>query len=291
MEIDGRILAFVCSACFGLNPLFTKLAFRRTDRIDMAVFLGLAVAIPIYLLFLPFTGGLQWERVTPTAFVAFTLGGLFGAGIGRGWMVVAIVRIGASRASALKNTAPLFTTALAILILHEQVSLLRWAAISAIIVGVAALGWHGKGGQARFHWVGFLAGMGSALSYGVRPLFIKLGLESVNLPVTATLVGSIAALTPYAFAVGKRNGLISTGVPLWSMLLFALGGVLQSFGFLALSFALSRQAVSLVYPIVGSAPLFTLGFSRLVLGSSEKITRSDLLGIFTVVAGVAVLSS
>jgi len=167
-----------------------QIGFTRAGSVDAAVIMGLAVAIPVYAALLPLAGGLHWSELTPAAVVAFALAGLFGAGIGRRWLFTAIERIGAAPATALKNTAPLFTTALAIPILGERVGLVQWAAVLSIIAGITLVSWRGGGGARQLLDVGVIAALGSALSYGIRPLILKFGLTEANLPIAAVAAPS-----------------------------------------------------------------------------------------------------
>jgi drug/metabolite transporter (DMT)-like permease len=248
---------------------------------------GLIVAVPLYIAAVPLAGGLHWEQVTLPALVGYILGGLFGTGIGRRWMYIAIHRIGASPATAIKNSAPVITTVLAAILYAEPVTPLRWAAVVSIVAGVTLVTW--KPGAGVRHWfdIGVLAALGSALSYGVRPLFLKFGLEAADLPATAALVGAIAALV-YALSFGDRSDLPTIHrEPAFG--LFLLSGVLQSIGFFALTLGLSGGDVSVVYPVTSSAPLFTLGFTALLLRGHERLTWRVVLGAGAVVAGVIAL--
>ena len=286
-ELDPKLLALVTAISFGLNPIALKLGFVRGGRPDTAMIVGLAVSVPLYFLLFPFVGGLHWEQVTIAAFVGYVLGGLFGTGIGRRWLYIAIDRIGASPATAIKNSAPVVTTLLAGLIYGEQITPLRWAAVVGIVVGVALVTW--KPGAGVRHWVdvGVLAAVGSALSYGVRPLFLKFGLEAADLPLTAAFVGATAALV-YALSFGDRSGLLQAHrEPAFGLFLFA--GGLQSVGFLAISAGLSGGEVSVVYPVTSSAPLFTLGFTAILLRGKERLTWRVVLGAVLVVLGVVIL--
>ncbi len=286
--MEGKVLALVCAVCFGLNPVMVRMDFSRAGRIDAALIIGLAVAIPIYVALLPVFGGLRWEQVTATAVVAYALGGLFGAGIGRRWLYTAIDRLGASSATAIKNAAPLFTTALAILVFGEHVGLPQWAAIASIIAGITLVTWRSGGGVRQLVDVGVVAALGSALSYGVRPLILKFGLTEANLPLTAALVGAISAFA-YALALSRPWGFGSVASGRDALVLFIVAGALQAFGFLALTFGLARDAVSIVYPVTSTAPLFTLAFTWALLRGNEQVTWRIALGALAVVAGVVVL--
>jgi uncharacterized membrane protein len=94
-EIDPKLLALVTAISFGLNPVTLKLGFGRGGRPDTAMIIGLVVAVPLYFAILPLAGGLHAEQVTAAALFGYVLGGLFGTGIGRRWLYIAIDRIGA----------------------------------------------------------------------------------------------------------------------------------------------------------------------------------------------------
>jgi drug/metabolite transporter (DMT)-like permease len=286
-DVDPKLLALVTAITFGLNPVTLKIGFGMGGRPDTAMIVGLLVAVPIYFAILPLAGGLHAEQVTLAALVGYILGGLFGTGIGRRWLYIAIDRIGASPATAIKNSAPVVTTLLGALFFAEPVTPLRWAAVIAIVTGVALVTW--KPGAGVRHWldIGTAAAIGAALSYGVRPLFLKFGLEAADLPLTAAFVGAIAALT-YALLFGDRSGLLTAHrEPAFGM--FLVSGVLQAIGFLALTLGLSGGLVSVVYPVTASAPLFTLLFTAVLLRGKERLTRTIVVGATLVVLGVAVL--
>ncbi len=286
--MDPKLFALLVAFSFGLNPVVLKLGFLRKGRVDVAVMIGLVVAIPLYLLVVPLVGGLHWEQVTLPALIGFILGGLFGAGIGRRWMYTAIHSIGAAPATAIKNSAPLITTMLAVLFLDEQVGLVQWLAVISIIGGITLVTWKPGAGRRQLLNVGVLAAVGSALSYGVRPLFLKFGLDAADLPVTAALVGAIAALL-YAALLARPRDLRAEPTDRSALGLFVGAGVLQAIGFLALTFGLAGGDVSVVYPVTSSAPVFTLAFTRLMLRGSEELTWRIALGVIAVTAGVIFL--
>lgn len=285
--MDGKVLALACAFCFGLNPIVLKVGFARAGKVDDAVLIGLGVAIPLYLALTPAFGGLRLEQVTLPALLGFVLGGIFGAGVGRRWLYLAIDRIGASPATAIKNSAPLVTTALAMLLLGERIALLQWAAVASIVAGISLVMWRAGDGLGRLLDVGVLAGFGAALSYGVRPLFLKFGLTEANLPLTAALVGAVAALV-YVLALTRPRPRLD-GLNRRALWLFLGAGFLQAAGFLALTLGLAVGDVSIVYPVTSTAPLFTLLFTWALLRGTERVTWRIGAGALAVVGGVIML--
>jgi drug/metabolite transporter (DMT)-like permease len=291
--VDPKLFALGSALCFGLGPILVKMGYARNGHVDAAVMAGLGVGVPIYLILLPFVGGLHLDQLTPQAVVGFALGGLFGGGIGRRWMYIAIGRIGASPATAIKNAAPLFSTVLAILLFQEAVTLVHWLATVAIVAGIALVTWRqGKGFSLLDP--GVLAAFASALSYAVRPIVVKFGLEDASLPVTASLIGMSAGLV-YALVMMRPWRLTSADLPTRrtlrdpSLLPFIGSGIFQALGILCITTALSGGDVSQVYPITASAPLFTVAFTWLVLRGIEAVTWRTVAGTAAVVAGVILL--
>jgi len=282
--MEGKLLALATAACFGLNPVILKLGFTRKGTSEVALVIGLVITVPVYLLIAPFLGGFDFDQVTGPALIGFILGGLFGTGIGRRWMYIAIERIGASPATAIKNSAPVVTTFLAVLFLSEQVAWYQWVAVASIVIGITLVTWKKGAGMRQLLDVGVLAAVGSALSYGVRPLFLKFGLDEVDIPLTAALIGAVAALV-YA-SLFTRLSRIRNEMRGEAALYFVGAGVLQAFGFLALTFGLTTEDVSVVYPVTSSAPLFTLAFTAFLLRGVEQLTWRIVIGAVAVVAGV-----
>jgi drug/metabolite transporter (DMT)-like permease len=287
--VDGKLFALVTALCFGLNPVTLKMGFARNGRTDVALWTGLGVAVIIYAALLPFWGGLHQDQVTLPALAGFLAGGLLGSAVGRNWMFIAIDKLGAAPATAIKNSAPLISTILAVPLLGETVTPIQMAAILAIVAGITLVTWRKGQGIKQFAGVGVLAAVASAIAYGIRPLFLEFGLDNANIPLTSALIGAVAA---FVFAsVLARFSVLRTEFDLRapSTRFFLASGVLQAIGFLALNMALSANEVTVVYPVTSSAPLFTLGFTALLLRGTESLTVRIVAGVVLVVAGVIVL--
>jgi drug/metabolite transporter (DMT)-like permease len=289
MTLDGKEYALITAFCFGLNPVTLKLGFSRQGRTEVALWIGLGVAVIIYALLLPFAGGLHWDEVTTAALIGFVAGGLLGSGIGRNWMFIAIDKLGAAPATAIKNSAPVISTMLAVLLLGETVDAVQVAAIIAIVAGITLVTWRKGQGIKQLAGIGVLAAVGSAIAYGIRPLFLEFGLDKANIPLTSALIGAVAALL-YASLIARgqllRLRFSARDASLW---FFLLSGVLQAVGFLCLNLGLAAQDVTVVYPVTSSAPIFTLGFTALLLRGHEQVTLRLAAGVVLVVLGVIFL--
>lgn len=284
--MDPKLLALVTALTFGMAPVVLKLAFRRGGQAGIGIIIGLVVAIPLNFAF-----GLvidpHYERLNAIAIAWFVLGGLAGSALGRYWNYVSIDILGPSRSVTIRSSSPVFTAFLAVLLYGEQITLQRWAAIVAIVGGAAVVSWHrAEGARGRFS-TGVLYALGAAVAYGLRPIFIKAGLESANVPLAASVVGAAAALAYTAIREPRESFRITRlDAAFWW---FLVGGVLQAIAQLTLALGLSGGDVSLVYALTSSAPLFTIVFTWLFLRGAEPITPRLLLGAIAVVAGVIYL--
>jgi drug/metabolite transporter (DMT)-like permease len=285
VEVDAKVMALVAAVTFGMAPVTLKIAYRHGGSTNTGMVIGLAVAVPINFALVPFLDP-HWEQLNLGAIVGFILGGLAGNAIGRTWFYHAIDLLGAARASVLRSTSPILTTLLALLIYNEAVTPIRWAAVVAIVLGGVLVSWTPGAGARGWLGAGVVFALAAALSYGVRPIFVKSGLEQANLPLAGACIGAVVAL---AWSMAWDRSYIRETRLDRSFLWFLIGGIVQAVALLVLTFGLSAGEVSLVYPLSTSAPLFTLVFSALFLRGVERITPRLVLGALTVVLGVVFL--
>jgi len=284
--VDPKLLALFTALTFGVTPVLLKVGFRQGGSTTAAMIIGLVVAVPITAL-PAIVIGFDLARLTPIAVVAFILGGLAGNAVGRRWNFQAIDMLGASRASAIRSSSPVVSTLLAALLYGEPVTPARWAAVLAIVAGVILVTW--QPGDSRRSWLGagVVFALAGAVSYGIRPLIIKFGLDVANEPAAAALIGAVAALI-YTFLIEDRTKLRQVRHDA-AFGLFTFCGVLVAAGLTTLTFGLSEGDVSIVYPLVASAPLFTLVFTALMLKGVELLNWRIVVGMVLVVLGVIYL--
>lgn len=128
----------------------------------------------------------------------------------------------------------------------------------------------------------------AALSFGVAPIFEKLGLARTEPTVALFLRASVttAIISAYLFFTAKSGKM---GMPdLQSLVYVLLGGV---FGVLFAQYfyfkALQHGEVGQVMPVVGSFPVLAFLLSVVIFG--EAITLSKLAGVLLVTCGVLLL--
>jgi drug/metabolite transporter (DMT)-like permease len=229
--------------------------------------------------------------LSPTAMGVFLLGGVVGSSMGRLVLYVGIDRVGASVNTAVVNTRPLFATILAVALLGESLSIWIGVGTLTIAAGVVLLSLS-RGGDIR-GWHTYELGFPllAAVAYAAGNVIRRYGFTTTEADVLSAFVLNEFA----AMGILVVYTLLTRGPELFSAsrgtyAYFAGGGVLSSFGLLFTFLALSRGAVVIVDPLVGTAPLFAVLFTYLLLKNIERITRGVVLGAVFVIIGAVFIA-
>ncbi len=134
----GELFALTSACLWGTVPILIRrgLAYSTTSA---AVVWGLLVSLPLLILVFVLHPRSVTQAVAPQAAVWFVLVGILGPCIGRVFNFIGVARLGATKTTPLVNSAPLFTTILAVVFLHEQITLKIFLGMLSIVAGVAFL--------------------------------------------------------------------------------------------------------------------------------------------------------
>ena len=134
----GEVLALTSAFLWGAVPILIRRGLTYSST-SVAVVWGLIVSLPLLAAVLALHPRPVSQAVAPQAAVWFVLVGLLGPCIGRVFNFIGVARLGAARATPLVNSAPLFTTLLAVVFLHEQLTLRIVLGMLSIVAGVGFL--------------------------------------------------------------------------------------------------------------------------------------------------------
>ena len=227
-------------------------------------------------------------RVTGTALAFFVLAGLVGTVAGRLLRFIAIERVGASVSAAIVNLNPLIATLLAIALLGERVTLPIVTGTIVITLGTVLLSMSGQhlGFRPRLLIYPLL----SATCFGMVSILRKLGLGGAGPIIGMALNVTTAAVAFGAFmlASGQRRSLVSRGRPL---AYFAAAGLMENIAVFLNLVALGMGTVSVVTPLYGTSPIFTLLLSFFFLRGIERLSGRVVAGTVLIVAGIYLLTA
>lgn len=263
-----------------------------------AILLGIAFLIALLVRKEPFV--VNWSSVP-----VFIIAGLFTTGLGRMTLYSSILRIGPSRASAIRNSTPLFTVLFAVVILNETITLLPGIGMILLIGGMLMAGYTFMRDQMRGKisienheldqkqlWSGYFLALASSFIFGIGQGLRKQGLLLMDDVFFGAWVGAVASLIFITLYQWGRGELATTvrGMKNDFNRHFFIAGTLTSIGPLCFFFAASFMQISYVSAIAASEPLVTTIVSALIIRNTETITRGTWVTVAMIFLGTTMMA-
>jgi len=217
----------------------------------------------------------------------FVFSGVVGTAGGRLFRTVAIDKVGAPVAAAIFNLTPLIATGLAIVLLHERVTGPILAGTLVIVAGTLMLSLSGKyvGFQTRHLIYPVLA----ATCFGIVQIARKMGLSQAG-PLFDAAVNTTAAMVAASAFVTATGSWRALRMDRESLLFLIGGGLAENTGVTLLIVALGYGEVSVVTPLIGTAPLFVLLLAFLIPGGRRQLGWRVVGATLLIVLGVYLLT-
>lgn len=203
---------------------------------------------------------------------------------------VGLHKIGTSRSQPLRNTYPLWSALIAIVVMHENASALIVAGTLLIVVGVILISWKPDVPPPGYRWWHIIFSLGAGVLAGVAYPLRRYGLTITDEPVffaAVVAVVSLAGAVPYVW-LSRDNR-----VPIWhpkGIIHFSLSGFFEGLGALLSLMALSSGRVVVISPIVATTPLWNLIIAIIFLRGKEEINARTIAGTFAVVIGTIAIA-
>lgn len=292
VPIDVVALSLLTAVLWGFTPILEKRGMSYGGTPLQASIVVVAVDSLIYWLLLVVVVGTNPLRgLTGWTLGLFVFSGVLGTAIGRLSSYAGMNRLGASVARAVAFTRPMFAAMVGITWLGEPATPAVIAGVTLIMFGIITIALSQGGdldGWKRWELVFPLI---AALAFGFSNALRRFGLttteatalQGVALNETAALVGLLAFAV--AFRREQTFPFERSAVPR-----FGLSGILTGVALLSLFEALNRGRVSIVDPLYGTAPVFTVLFAHLMLDDLERVTKRVVVGAVLVVVGAVVLT-
>ena len=273
--MDAVVLALASAALFGSMTVALRFGLVRVPDAEAGALLTIAAA---FLVTVPFAlaGGLELAGTWP-----FLLAGVLGPGGSQLLFTLAVRDAGPSRTSMAVGTAPLFSVAIALLLLDEPAKAGVLGGALLIVVGGIVLV-REPGRPKHVKWIGLGFALAATIVFAVRDNFVRhLSLDTEVEPALA------AAVTLLAGGVTIAGWLLLTRrrVPLTGFRAFAPAGVLFGLSYLCLFEGYYRGRVSVVSPLVATESLWGVALSALLLRRHELVGPRLFGGAALVVAG------
>ena len=280
--LSAPVWALLAAACFGAALVVNHCGLRFASAYNGAR-ISLTTTLALWWLLAPLFLDMSGWHIAAAAI--FAVVGIFYPA------AVTVLNnesnrvLGPTLTGAITSTAPLFATALAVILLNERLTIGIVAGGLTIVAALILMSWRSST-HARVGWRLFLPLCGAALR-GTAQTLGKLGLTLWPSPYAASLIGytvSGATIWGATLALPAADRRFSAGAIPW----FFAAGVLNGCAVLLTYHALQLGRVAVVAPLVALYPFFTMLFSALFL-RTEVLTRRIVLGAVLAVVGVALL--
>jgi len=129
-----------------------------------------------------------------------------------------------------------------------------------------------------------------AFLIAINAVITKVALTTSPTPISGTAVTFTVGLIVMILIIAGLGRFRDLPRTLEKAKLFLIAGIFMAAAFIFYNLAFLSGTVSVVFPLIGTQPLFVLLFSWLLLKQSEKLTKNIILGTIMIVVGAALLS-
>ena len=287
-SVPAEFYALANAFLFAVHNIFMKKALRYSNPatgVISSLLINIVFLWTVAFLFVPMA------NVTLASLLIFVGVGFFQPGLTRLLTYKGIDALGVAITDPIRASTPLFSAAMAIVFLGEEITLPIIVATLMIIGGITLLSWrHGAmklAGSAVYLWFPIAASVLAGASQVVR----KFGMAAVPHPflaaaVTATSSLVISVLVMWYVEKTQETWKMNRQCVWW----FLAAGITVSFAMTSIYHALDLGKVSVVIPLSSTAPLFSLILTALFLRGVEQVTPRIVVSTVLIVSGVALIT-
>ena len=279
-------LALLASLAFACTATLVHRGVRLLDPFSGLVVDLFVNCVLLWLFVLAFH---DLSELWAGANLIFAGSGLVVPGLFRLMAFKGIERLGASAATAVLNSAPLFAVLMAVAVLDEQPGPANLLGAAAVVCGLVFLSWKGESRSWRPRDLAFP--VSGALLAALRDVMVRLGLLAGPAPmVGAAVTVGTSFLTMSAVYFRGRGTARLRACGRGALGCFALVGFVHFLAYYLMFTALDMAEVAVVSPLVHCFSLFTLGLAPMILGESDPVTPRKLTAPSMVVLGVLLIA-
>jgi drug/metabolite transporter (DMT)-like permease len=284
--IPAEIIALCTSISYSGALVSSRLGLKYSTPTTVTL---VSIAVQNFALWIAvfLTGGIP--AVSWISLGLFCVVGIFQLGV-RLLAYTGVLKIGASRSSALQSISPLIAAAIAITVLQESVTTLIMSGTVLVVIGIVLVSWKAEKELPSFRWWHLLLPVAAACLTGMNHPMRRYALNLSNEPLFfSAFMGavSLAGFSIYRTLLPQRQPLVWNRKAFWP---FLCTGVFETVSIVLIITALSVGPVVVVAPLAATYPVWALIGAKLFLRDVEQITLKVVIGILSVVAGTVAIN-
>lgn len=283
----AEYFAFQAALCFSITHVLVRRGMVNSNALTCSI-VSLTTSAVVFWVLVPFFVPLSilW---TP-AIGYFIAAGFFAPAIGQTLGYVGIERIGVARSMPIVNSAPIFSSMLAVFFLGETWVLQNIIGTGLVVLGIIVLS-SGKPANGDWRKMDIVYPILAALAFGISTTLRKSGLMAVQRPILAAAVtvgtGLLVLLAIVQMQGGRRVLILSRQNASW---LFAAAAV-NTAAILSVFSALNVGQVVRVEPLIACNPLLSLLWAGILLRKIEHLSARVILGAAVTVGGTVLVAT
>ena len=284
-QTASLLMALLASFSFGVFGICSRRGMAHVDA-QTGALISIGTVSLVFTLAAPW-----WMRAeywfTPGFWVFFANGFLHPT-LSMYCAYEATRRIGATVAGTLSATTPLWATAIAVVWLGEDLTLVNAIGTLLTVAGVMVLSWS-RGPARKLMLTALLFATGAAVVRAVNHNLGSYGLSLMPVPLMAGWVSFTLGFFLSTGAYRRVKGRLPLHLPRQGVLWCGAAGLCGASAIFSMYTALGLGAVVLVTPVVSAAPVFTLVVA--LLFREERFSLRVAAGVLVTVAGVVLVAA
>jgi DME family drug/metabolite transporter len=280
--------AFQAALCFSVAHVLIRRGLVGSNALTCSL-ISLATTGTIFWVLVVIVIPLSALWTPPIGY--FIAAGIFAPAIGQTLGYIGIERIGVARSTPIVNSAPIFSSGLAVLFLGEVWTAQNILGTLSVIVGVIILS-SGKSSAGEWRRIDILYPLLGAVAFGLSTTLRKSGLSVLPIPLLGAAVTVGTAFIIILIVVRWRGGRRALKFDPASTRWLFVAAVVNTGAILSVFSALNVGKVVRVEPLIASNPLLTILWVGIFLRQIERISARIVLGaLFTVMGTTLVVTA
>jgi uncharacterized membrane protein len=220
----------------------------------------------------------------------FIAAGFFAPAIGQTLGYLGIERIGVARSMPIVNSAPIFSSLLAVFFLGEVWVLQNIIGTGLVIIGAIILS-SGKPAAGDWRKLDIVYPILGALAFGISTTLRKTGLTEVQIPILGAAVATGTAFFVLLGIIQMRGGRQVLEFNRQSSGWLFGAALVNTAAILSVFSALNVGNVVRVEPLIASNPLLSLLWTGIFLKELEQVSARIVVGALVTVTGTVLVAT